>query len=767
MTDLSSRLTQRDQPLRIHLIGVAGSGMSGLALLLLGMGHQVSGSDKVTTAETERMQGQGLRFSSPHTGDAVRDADIVVYSSAIRPDNPAYAAAEAAGIPLLRRAECLAAILHTRKGVIIAGTHGKTTTSSMIAHALREAGLDPSHYVGAEIPILGANARWSEAAEFMVAEGDESDGTLALYHPTHSLILNIEPEHLDFYRDLDHIREVFTALADQTTGKLVYCHEDGVAHDICSKRENIVTYGWHDATYTATDLRDLKGTSAFTVNKEGQVIGDIELGIPGRHNILNALGAIALADCCGAPFPMVARALATFAGAKRRFETKYLSANYHLIDDYGHHPTELAATLQTARSLKPNRLIVLFQPHRYTRTQALADDFGKVLQAADRTFVTDVYPASEPPIAGVSGDTIVEAMKRHGVAPVTSVPDLATAHHVIGNMLKPGDLLITLGAGNVHEAGSRLAADLKVLEEMQALMPPGEIDGMLYEPMSRHTTMLVGGPAQYWLEPHSFYAFAFLVEYCRARGIPVRVVGRGSNLLVRDGGIRGVVIHPTGGAFSELSLGHGKGTIVAGAGVRLMKIASFAAANGIAGFEWMEGIPGNVGGALRMNAGAMGTETFDQVLRVTFLDEDGVIRTRERAEIEADYRNVPELRRNFALQAVFKGKSDQPLHIKQRTEDSRDKRRASQPVSASAGCIFRNPETIAAGKLIDELGLKGTTIGHAAISEIHGNFIVNQGGATATDILKLIETIRRKAREERQLELETEVKILGEDEMAF
>jgi len=691
MTDLSSRLTQRDQPLSIHLIGVAGSGMSGLALLLLGMGHQVSGSDKVTTAETERMQGQGLRFSSPHSGDAVKDADIVVYSSAIRPDNPAYAAAEAAGIPLLRRAECLAAILHTRKGVIIAGTHGKTTTSSMIAHALREAGLDPSHYVGAEIPILGANARWSELAEFMVAEGDESDGTLALYHPTHSLILNIEPEHLDFYRDLDHIREVFTALADQTTGKLVYCHEDGVAHDICSKRENIVTYGWHDSTFTATDLRDLKGTSAFTVNKEGQALGDIELGIPGRHNILNALGAIALADCCGAPFPLVARAMATFAGAKRRFETKYLSANYHLIDDYGHHPTELAATLQTARSLKPTRLIVLFQPHRYTRTQALADDFGKVLQAADRTFVTDIYPASEPPIPGISGDTIVEAMKRHGVAPVTSVPDLATAHHVIGNMLKPGDLLITLGAGNVHEAGSRLAADLKVLEEMQALMPPGEIDGVLYEPMSRHTTMLVGGPAQYWLEPHSFYAFAFLVEYCRARGIPVRVVGRGSNLLVRDGGIRGVVIHPSGGAFSDLGLGHGKGTIVAGVGVRLMKIASFAAANGIAGFEWMEGIPGNVGGALRMNAGAMGTETFDQVLRVTFLDEDGVIRTRERAEIEADYRNVPELRRNFALQAVLKGKSDQPLHSQQRTEDSRDKRRPSHPVSASTRVHLPQP----------------------------------------------------------------------------
>jgi len=766
MTDLTQRLTRHDLPLHIHLIGVAGSGMSGLALLLLGLGHKVSGSDRVTTAETERMQGVGLIFSSPHTADAVTGADVVVYSSAIRPANPAYAAALAADIPLLRRAECLAAILHTKRGIIIAGTHGKTTTSAMTAHALREAGLKPSHYVGAEIPILGSNARWVAEGEHMVAEGDESDGTLALYHPEHAVILNIEPEHLDFYRDIEHIREVFTALADQTTGTLVYCAEDPVAHDVCAGRANALSYGWDDADYTASAVRDLKGSSAFTVKKHGTILGDIELGIPGNHNILNALAAIALADSCGAEFALVARALSTFAGAKRRFETKYLSAQYRIIDDYGHHPSELAATLQTARSLKPERLIVLFQPHRYTRTQALAEDFGKVLQAADRVFVSDVYPASETPIPGISGETLIAAMNRHGVVPVTSVPDLATAHHAVGNALKPGDLLLTLGAGNVHEAASRIAADLKVIEEMRALMPPGEINGTLYEPMKRHTTLLVGGPAQYWLEPHSFYGFAFLVEYCRARGIPVRVVGRGSNLLVRDGGIRGAVIHPAGGVFSDVML-DGRGLVVAGAGVRLKKLASFAAANCIGGFEWMEGIPGNVGGALRMNAGAMGVETFDQVIRVTFLDEDGVIRTRERAEIVSHYRNVPELRRNFALQAVFKGKPDTSPNIKQRWDECREKRRATQPVSASAGCIFRNPEAIPAGKLVDDLGLKGFAIGHAAVSDLHGNFIINQGGASATEILTLIETIRDQAQLHHHIELETEVRILGDDEAQF
>jgi UDP-N-acetylenolpyruvoylglucosamine reductase len=297
-------------------------------------------------------------------------------------------------------------------------------------------------------------------------------------------------------------------------------------------------------------------------------------------------------------------------------------------------------------------------------------------------------------------------------------------------------------------------------------MPQGEIDGKLYEPMSRHTTMLVGGPAQFWMEPHSFLGFAFLVGYCRERGIPVRVVGRGSNLLVRDGGIRGAVIHPAGGAFSEVTLGT-RGEITAGAGVRLKKLASMAGAAGIGGFEWMEGIPGNVGGALRMNAGAMGIETFDQVVRVTFLDEDGVIRTRERDEIVSSYRNVTELRRNFALQAVFKGKPDKPENIKQRWNESREKRKATQPVMASAGCTFKNPEEIPAGKLIDSLGLKGASVGHAAVSEVHGNFLVNQGGASAAELLRLIDSIQQKARTEQGIELEPEIKILGEDEAQF
>lgn len=762
--EFSRKLTQGDTPLRIHLIGVAGSGMSGLARLLIEMGHQVSGSDRVTSGETERLRNKGLDFSTPHAAEAVKDVDAVIYSSAIRPANPALAEALEKGIATFRRAECLAAILQTKEGVVVSGTHGKTTTSAMIAHILRKGDLTPCHYVGAEIPVLGSNAEWNEDGKFMVAEGDESDGTLALYRPRHAIVLNVEEEHLDHYtRGIEQIREVFATLLDQTSGAVVYCGECDEATRLCADRADSISYGWRDADWTATALTEQIGTVSFSVHFRGEFLGRVELGIPGRHNVLNALGAIAIGTLCGVDFQKMARALSSFAGAKRRFETKHLSARYRVVDDYGHHPTEVAATLQTARSYGSKRVVVLFQPHRYSRTEKLADDFGKALQAAHLVFVTDVYAASEDAIPGVSGQTVVDAIRANGPTETHFVPNLSNAHHAVGNALEEGDLFLTLGAGNVHEAGNRIIHDLKILEEIKSECGVSKVK--LYEPMSRHTTIRVGGPAQFWIEPEDFEGFACAVSFCKARGIPVRVMGRGSNLLVRDGGIRGAVIRPQGGRFGTVTC-EGE-TITAGVGARLKKIASVAREHDLTGFEWMEGIPGNVGGALRMNAGAMGVETFDQVVNVTFLDEDGVIRTRTCDEIESAYRSVPELRRNYALEATFKGSSGVREEIQEKLDESRHHRNATQPKAASAGCIFKNPSACGAGKLIDDLGLKTTGVGQAEVSPEHGNFIVNRGKATAEDVLGLIERIKAHALHSRGIELETEVQILGEDDPVF
>ena len=762
---LRKRLLDREHPVRIHLIGVAGAGMSGLARMLLEMGHRVSGCDRVTSTETEKLQQAGLVFSCPHSAESVQDAEIIIYSSAIREENEALAAARKNGSLCLRRAECLAAILNNKKGVVVAGTHGKTTTSAMSAHLLREGRMRPCHYVGAEIPVLGANAHWNEDSEYLVAEGDESDGTLVNYIPEHSIILNIEAEHLDFYRDLEHIKSVFHRLCRQTRGKLIYCKNDAGAHDVCSQYPNTISYGWQDADYTATDMTVKRGRTLYTINYKGEALGRVELGIPGRHNVLNSLAATALALELGCDFASITRGLVSFAGARRRFETKYLSRQYRIVDDYGHHPTEIAATLQTAQSLKPDRLIVLFQPHRYTRTQLLRDDFGKVLQNLDKLYVADVYPASEPPIPGISGQTIVDAVQENGPVDATFLPNLPLAHHVVGNTLRPGDMFITLGAGNVHEAGAKIAADLRILAEMQ--QECGEdINYRLYEPMSKHTTMGVGGEAQYWIEPNSFEKMQSVVNFFKDRNIPVHIIGRGSNVIVREGGIRGAVIHPACGEFEKIEL---KGrNIVAGAGVKLKKLAAFAAQNGIAGFEWMDGIPGYVGGSLRMNAGAMGGDMWSVFRSAVALNEDGDIVEFEKENMKgASYRRIPEFEHNMVMQATFCGTPDDAQAIADRMEASRTHRKTTQPLAPSAGCTFVNPAEIPAGKLIDEMGLKGFSIGGAQVSEVHANFIVNKGGAKATDITELIDYIRNKAKTERGITMHAEVQVIGDREPQF
>ncbi len=762
---LRKRLLDREHPVRIHLIGVAGAGMSGLARMLLEMGHRVSGCDRVTSTETERLQQAGLVFSCPHNPDAVRDAEIVIYSSAIREDNVALHAARRNNCLCLRRAECLAAILNNKKGVVVAGTHGKTTTSSLSAHLLREGRMRPCHYVGAEIPVLGANAHWNADSEYLVAEGDESDGTLVNYLPEHSIILNIEAEHLDFYRDLDHIKSVFDRLCRQTRGKIIYCKSDAGACDVCSPYPNSISYGWKDADYTATDVTVKRGRTLYTINRKGEALGRVELGIPGRHNVLNSLAATALALELGCDFASITRGLASFAGARRRFETKYLSRDYRIVDDYGHHPTEIAATLQTAQSLRPNRLIVLFQPHRYTRTQLLRDDFGRVLQNVDRLYVADVYPASEPPIPGISGQTIVDAVRENGPVDATFLPDLAHAHYAVGNQLRPGDLFLTLGAGNVHEAGTRIAQDLRVLAEMQQECGDGVV-AKLYEPMSRHTTMGVGGAAQYWLEPPTFKAMQAVINFFKDRNIPVHIVGRGSNIIVREGGIRGAVLHPVAGEFDKLERQGNR--IIAGAGVKLKKLASFAAQQGLSGFEWMEGIPGYVGGSLRMNAGCMGGEMWDIFRTALALDEDGEIVEFTKETMQgAHYRLIPEFEHNMVIQATFFGTPGNQADIEARMEEYRERRRNAQPVEPSAGCIFTNPAEIPAGKLIDELGLKGYSIGGAQVSTKHANFIINTGNAKATDVTELIDYIRNKAKQVRGIILKTEVQVVGDREAEF
>ncbi len=744
--DLPRFLTREHH--RIHLIGVAGSGMSGLAGLLIELGHAVSGSDKVTTTETERLQRLGLRFHDQHRPEHADAANLVVFSSAIKGDNPILVARRDSGKPVVRRAEALAAIMRAKCGIVIAGMHGKTTTSAMTAHVLREGGLHPSHYVGAEIPLLGTNAH------------DESDGTLRCFHPEQSLILNIEEEHLDFYADLAAIEKVFEQLIDQTSGTVFYNADDPNAARLCAKRKGAVSYGFsEEAHYRGIDVELRDFGSVFCVDRCGGKLGEAILNVPGEHNVHNALGVIALASELGIPFEKIAASLRKFEHARRRFEIKYESDRFLLIDDYAHHPTEIRATLKTARAMGRKRVLAMFQPHRYSRTKALCREFASAFDEADRVVVTDVYPASEPPIPGISGQTIVDEMVKRGHRGASYQPRFERVHCDIGNALDVGDFVLSLGAGNIHEQLSILAADLVIAEKLKAVVGE-EGDVRLYEPLSKHTTLRVGGPAQFWVEPRNEKAFADLIWFCRDENLPLFAMGRGSNLLVRDGGIRGVVVHPRGGDFDKIQVNSSE--ITAGAGVKLREIAYAARASNLGGLEWMEGIPGAVGGALRMNAGAMGAQTFESVTRIRYLDAEGNPHVKDRDELEVFYRRFPLLENNFAISATFRTQPAERAEIDSRLRESQEKRRTTQPIAKSAGCIFKNPAGIPAGRLVDELGLKNSRVGNARVSEVHGNFIVNDGGATAAEMLQLIDKIQSAARAMRGIELETEVEIVGE-----
>ena len=757
--DLAKFLTRERHA--IHLIGVAGSGMSGIAGLLLQLGHEVSGSDKLDTLETDRLERLGLKFFHEHRAEDARNAELIIYSSAIKPDNPILKSAHESGKRTIRRAEALAAIMSGKRGILIVGMHGKTTTSAMTTYALREGGLHPSHYVGAEIPILGTNAHWDTRGEYFVAEGDESDGTIALYHPEQALVLNIEEEHLDFYPDLAAIEKVFNQLIEQTSGKIFFCADDPHAARICRSLDRAICYGLSEnADYRGTEIKLDNFSSSFSVFRGKEKLGEATLNVPGEHNVRNALGVIALATELGVPFEKIAKSLTKFQHARRRFEIKYDSPRFLLVDDYGHHPTEIKATLKTAKSVGRKRVLTMFQPHRYSRTKLLRKEFGKAFDQADRVVITDVYGSNEAPIPGVSGQMIADEIATHGHRGVSYQPRLEWVHRDVGTMLESGDLVLSLGAGNIHEQLSILAADLVIAEKIKEIVGE-EGDVKLYEPLAKHTTLRVGGPAQFWVEPRNEKAFSELIRFCQSENLPVFVIGRGSNLLVRDGGIRGVVIHPSGGDFDKIDIDGNE--ITAGVGAKLKEIAYAARGVNLGGLEWMEGVPAAVGGALRMNAGAMGGQTFDHVTEIRYLDPDGNLHTKKRDELEVHYREFPLLKENFAVSATFHATPSQREQIESKLQESQEKRRSTQPIAKSAGCIFKNPDSCPAGKLVDELGLKNSSVGKARVSEVHGNFIVNEGGATAGDVLELIDRIKQTARKKRGIELETEVQIVGEE----
>ena len=449
---------------RIHLIGIGGSGMSGIAEVLLTMGYQVSGSDLKAGEVTDRIVRLGGRVFVGHSASNVEGAQVVVFSSAVQQDNPELEAARAAGVPVIARAEMLAELMRMKYGVAVGGAHGKTTTTSMVAAVLARGGLDPTIVVGGRLHALGSNARLGHGA-FLVAEADESDGSFLRLAPAVVVITNVDREHLDHYRSLDEIRKAFVYFANRIPfyGVSVLCVDDPEVRALLPEvRKRTVLYGCSaDAQVRAEDVRLTAEGSRFRVSAGESVLGEVELRLPGRHNVLNALAAVTVGLELEVGFAHIAEALAGFRGVSRRFELKGEVAGVRVVDDYAHHPTEVRATLAAARPGTGRRLVV-FQPHRFTRTRELSEEFGGSFADADRVWVLDVYGAGEKPIAGISGATIVESARRQGAEHLEHQPDAEVVASEVAACARTGDMVLTLGAGDVWKIGEAILSRLRV-----------------------------------------------------------------------------------------------------------------------------------------------------------------------------------------------------------------------------------------------------------------------------------------------------------------
>ena len=469
---------------RIHFVGVGGIGMSGIAELLVNLGYDVSGSDAKTSDVTDRLASLGVRIASGHDGLQVGNADVVVTSSAIQAGNPEVEEARRRSIPVIPRAEMLAELMRLRYGIAIAGAHGKTTTTSMVALLMERAGLDPTAVIGGRLSAFGSNARLGRG-DYMVVEADESDRSFLKLTPAIAVITNIDREHMESYGSWDALQQAFVDFANKVPfyGTVVACVDDEAVRTLVPRMtRRVVTYGFEKSGATVTGhgmaLEAFGSRCRVTQGKPlgGSVdLGPLTLRVPGRHNLLNAIGAVAVGLEVGIPFPQIARGLEEFRGAERRFQLRGEERGVMVVDDYGHHPTEIAAVIAAARAGLDRRVVVVFQPHRYTRTRDLLDEFGRALGGADAIVLTDIYAAGEAPSAGATAEAVEQVVRKTG-RPVTLVKALDDVPAAVARIARPNDLVITLGAGSIGTMPDRILDALKAnLSDVARAEGEGEV----------------------------------------------------------------------------------------------------------------------------------------------------------------------------------------------------------------------------------------------------------------------------------------------------
>ncbi|MEE8582163.1 MAG: UDP-N-acetylmuramate--L-alanine ligase [Myxococcota bacterium] len=450
----------------IHFVGVGGIGMCGLAELLHNQGYRVTGSDLQESATVKRLEGLGVKVFRGHAEAHLGEADVLVYSSAVRTNNPEVREATRRKIPVIARAEMLAEVMRLKDGIAVAGSHGKTTTTSLIAHVLDRAGLDPTAVIGGRVLAAGSDRTGARLGrgDLLVAEADESDGSFLRLAPVIAVVTNIDPEHLDYYGSFEALQDAFVRFANSIPfwGAAVLCLDHpGVQAIVPRLSRRVVTYGFSSqADLVASELEADGFGMRFAVQQRGKELGRVCIRLPGSHNVANAMATLAVALELDVPFRLAAEALEDFVGIERRFETKGTARGVQVVDDYGHHPAEIKATLGAARDAHSGRIVVVFQPHRYTRTRDLFDEFTSAFNESDLLVVTEIYAAGETKIPAVEAQLLVDAIRSHGHRDVRFVANLEEIAQALPAELRAGDLVITLGAGDISRLGPRLLAGL-------------------------------------------------------------------------------------------------------------------------------------------------------------------------------------------------------------------------------------------------------------------------------------------------------------------
>ncbi len=774
----------------IHLVGIGGAGLSAIARVLLQRGMRVSGSDRQASAATAEMAEMGAEIFIGHDAAHAAGADLVLISSAVPATNPEAAAAQAAGIPVVKREQFLGPLMAGHYNICVAGTHGKTTTSAMLAALLDALGAEPSFIVGSTVLALGTSARAGRAGGPFVIEADEYDHMFLGLRPDIAIITNIEWDHVDCYPKIDDFRQAFVHFASLTPvgGAVVFCGDDPGCrslHDSAARAGvQWVSYGLDAGNdWRAGDIEtNPAGGVDFDVLHHEKVLSRLSMPLAGEHNVRNALAALAAADLAG--YDVFSRPRENlkfsriFSGTKRRLEIIGSHCGIIVFDDYAHHPTEVRATLGAARQRFPRRSVwVLFQPHTYSRTRALLDEFRNSFENADHVLITDIYAAREHDPGDISALDVVKTLDRHPDARYVGALDRAT--RLLLAELAPGDVLLTLGAGDGDRVGREVVSALRTREVASAPQQHDERYNVLIaaiaretglavrrdESLASHTTLRVGGPADLFVTVSAVEDMVTVLTLARELGVPSLVLGGGSNLLVSDRGVRGLVV--SNGCRTVRR--HEGNVLWAESGANLAGVARQAMRWGLTGLEWCVSVPGTVGGAVVGNAGAHGGCVADNLLRATLLGPDGAHAEWPAARFAYGYRSSAlkhmihsRQPQPVVLSAAFQLREADPIEMETRAAGFLAHRRATQPVEPSAGSVFQNPPGDYAGRIVEALGLKGVSQGGAAFSTVHANFIVNRGGATAADVLTLINRARLAAWQALSVTLTPEILFVGD-----